>query len=147
MANTITTRLAPSDFTPKSQRGQTDPTRYRIRPLTESEKVELCDHMELDQRYKASAYPFVCRLAVVGWTAIYNEDGNPIPFASALIDRCMRWEDQFEVGTEIINRATLSEDEVKNLSSQSTSENPQKTTDAGSATAIETPGSDGLLNP
>lgn len=106
-------KLTPSWYTPESERGEENPTRFKLRPLTppEKESVTVFENGELS--IPPRNFSQLLRMGVVDWEHFEDEKGNElecIPSNHSRITSDLR----FELATEIIIRSELSGSERKN---------------------------------
>lgn len=87
---TIRAKLAPSWFTPDSQKAEPHPIKYRVRPLTASEHAEVLEHTK-GNRISFPGLALAARYGVLDWDGAQDEKGEPVPFTRD-------WQDQVEIG-------------------------------------------------
>lgn len=85
MAITLRQKIAPSWYTPESEKGEASPTRFRVRPLDGVERLECYEHLSFNkagQAYlNATGVAFCAARGVIGWENApeKNDDGSDKP--------------------------------------------------------------------
>lgn len=121
MATELRKKLYPYWFTPPDQIPEKAPTRYRVQPPSEQIKAESKLIIAEGGLTQFSVLGFFVHACVTGWENMSEE------FDPSLIDQIPETH-QAELFAEIINNASMTEDERKNLSSQLRQEQTPGTT-------------------
>ncbi len=109
------TKIAPTWYTPESEKDSDDPTRFKIRPLTPPERESVTE-LDDDGSFNIPPKNFgqVLRLGVVDWENFNDaETGKPIKFSYTNHWR-IPWEIRLELAGQILISSQLSGDEEKN---------------------------------
>jgi len=117
MASVTINKLSLRDYILPSQADDTNPTRYKIRPMNGMEHMDVLSITDLDEnghmRYKGPALKKVINYGLKGWENLLNSDGEEVKFSPAEINNLSPI-DLHYIATEIINISELTGDERKN---------------------------------
>ncbi len=124
-------RLSPQWYTPESQKDEQAPARFKWRPLDAFEENELENYADPERRnWHAGVYGWLCRTCLVDWENVQDENAQDLRFASSRLGDVLTAELVREIGLHILLQCLLTEDEVKNSSSQSRSPETERTSTA-----------------
>jgi hypothetical protein len=114
MAITALSKVNPFWYIPESEREEQRPTRFRLKPLTPSEK-ESCMEINRDGKLclPVSAYDRILRIGTVDWENFPDERGVALTFSLSNIDRIPEIT-RLELAGAILSGSQISEDEAKN---------------------------------
>lgn len=139
MAITAGRKLAPFWYTPGSEREEEHPTQFKLRGLTGIEEIDVYsdarqegDDVFISPRGMKQSLMY----GLLSWQGVFDEDGNELRFIprdrSGAIDR-LPPDLIGELSSVIAITSRLSEDDLKNLQSQSKSTAPKTTSTARAA--------------
>lgn len=115
MAIRATEGLAPTWFTPASEKEADRPSRFLLRPLTGAQQDEVLEGATFEGdniRLTARGVRAALKYGLTDWENIDDSSG-PIAFSSAAIDR-LPWMYRQTLAGEILGRSELTGVEVKN---------------------------------
>lgn len=112
-----TSPLVASDYVPMDQRDQADPARFKLRPLTERQWLQVMFMHGIGEGGEVKLTPLQVESALehglLGWDGITDQDGKPVKFSRMNAERLPAGL-RVELAGEIINRSQLGEDGAKN---------------------------------
>lgn len=92
MAIEIRKKLAPSWYTPESEKDEPSPTRFRVRPLDGVERLECYEYLSHDEKsgqtyLNAKGVAFCANHGVIGWenSPEKSDDGSDKPFNQTVV--------------------------------------------------------------
>ena len=114
MAITAKKQLVATWYTPESQESEESPARFKVRPLTGSQALEVYDHFDgKKRRFLSSGIHLAMAYGLVDWENVTDENGNKIECVPSNF-KYLPPVDANELGNHIIEMASLSGDEEKN---------------------------------
>lgn len=106
--------MTPEWYTPDSQEGMDDATRFRVVGLTGAELLELNQYMDSTTgAVQGPGLVQACRVGLKGWENVVDEEGRNVTFNRIAIAR-LPAEIIAEVGAKIISLSVLDDEETKN---------------------------------
>ena len=101
-------------YTPESQEGEEEPTRFKIRGLNGSQLLELGEFIDSDTgNISTAGLVAACKLGLKGWENVFDDEGEKVPFTRVNINR-LPPEIIGELGGKVFTQSLLDEDERKN---------------------------------
>lgn len=101
-------------FAPEEADDEGKQAEFKIKPLTQPELLECMAYMDYEQNVlKPKGLYVACRLSMVDWRGITEDDGTATPFSRAAISR-LPADALATIGLKIIQDSQLTGDEVKN---------------------------------
>jgi len=117
MALTLNTNIVPTWYTLSSDEDDAAPAKFKLKPLDGEQYIEVFAESEMsrngDIKLNGLGLKLALRYGVVGWENIDDERGKAIKFSIHNIKK-FPMEVLSELATEVVNRSTPDEDELKN---------------------------------
>jgi len=117
MALTINTNISPAWYVLESEVNDELPAKFKIKPLDGEQYIEVFAEGEVtrlgDLKLNGLGLKMALRYGLTGWENINDANNKPIKFSTHNI-RKLPMEVLSELASEVINRSTPSEDEIKN---------------------------------
>ncbi len=100
-------------YTPDSQKGEDEPARFKLRPLTAPEMAEVSLHFEKGAGVRAPGLIKAAKFGTQDWENVKNTDGKPLRVTPNNVER-LDFELLCEIGAEVVNLNSMEDDETKN---------------------------------
>lgn len=111
-------------YTPKSEAGESEPSKFQLQPLTGMQKMEVMCHgvATPDGMFRTDhdGQRLLLRYGVTGWVNVHDEEGNPLEFTRQELEK-LPMNILTELANEVLQRAVLQEVDRKKSGSQSKS--------------------------
>lgn len=115
MAIRIKTGVSPVWFVPKSQESEEQPARFRLKPLTGGDLLDVQGEIDIERdTVTGKGLKFLIKKGLVGWEQIEDENGRALacsgPAALLYLDQSILT----ELASKIMEISTFREDQAKN---------------------------------
>ena len=117
MALTLQTKIASSFYILSGQEDEEQPAKIKIKPLDGEQYLEVFAESDQtrggDLKLTGLGLKLALRHGIIGWENIFGENGKRIKFSPHNV-KMLPMEVLAEVASEIVNRSSPDEDELKN---------------------------------
>lgn len=117
MALTLQTKVASGFYILSDQEGEEQPAKIKIKPLNGEQYMEVFTESEQsrngDLKLTGLGMKMALRYGIIGWENIFDENNKKVKFSPHNI-KMLPMVVLAEVASEIINRSTPDEEELKN---------------------------------
>lgn len=117
MALTLHTKVASGWYILSDQEGDEQPAKIKIKPLDGEQYMEVFAESEqtrgLELKLTGLGLKLTLRYGIIGWENIFDEKGKKLKFSPHNI-KMLPMEVLAELSSEIINRSSPDEEELKN---------------------------------
>jgi len=103
-------------YTPEAEKDEAKPTRFKLRPLTQFDMLEVSGEIMVDEHGQMKAtfkgQSMVLRRGIVGWEEFKTPDGKKVKFSEKNIE-LIPFVTLAELAGRVMEGATLSDEEKK----------------------------------
>lgn len=108
------TGLVPEWFKPQ-QLDEGDEAEFEVTPITQRKVAEVQNHFDMaNMEMRPTGYYLAFELGCTNWKGVYDDEGKELPFSIRNLPK-IPIKYALEVGAQVINVSSLSEDDRKNL--------------------------------